>query len=206
MKGAVFLMKAKEVLSILRITRPTLTKYVKNGTIKVQVLPNGRYDYDEKSVYDFLNKNVDRKTVLYCRVSTQKQKQDLKNQEDLLKQFCFSNGIKINNVYKDIASGIDFEKRKDFFIMLDEIIAGKIDTVVITYKDRLSRIGFNLFTYLFQKYNCKIIIVSEIGSTKLDSEEIFEEIVSLLHCYSMKLYSNRRVKKLKEIIYNDKLS
>ena len=118
MKGAVFLMKAKEVLSILRITRPTLTKYVKNGTIKVQVLPNGRYDYDEKSVYDFLNKNVDRKTVLYCRVSTQKQKQDLKNQEDLLKQFCFSNGIKINNVYKDIASGIDFEKRKDFFIML----------------------------------------------------------------------------------------
>ncbi|WP_307994189.1 IS607 family transposase [uncultured Intestinibacter sp.] len=199
-------MKAKEVLSILRITRPTLTKYVKNGTIKVQVLPNGRYDYDEKSVYDFLNKNVDRKTVLYCRVSTQKQKQDLKNQEDLLKQFCFSNGIKINNVYKDIASGIDFEKRKDFFIMLDEIIAGKIDTVVITYKDRLSRIGFNLFTYLFQKYNCKIIIVSEIGSTKLDSEEIFEEIVSLLHCYSMKLYSNRRVKKLKEIIYNDKLS
>lgn len=206
MKGAVFLMKAKEVLSILRITRPTLTKYVKNGTIKVQVLPNGRYDYDEKSVYDFLNKNVDRKTVLYCRVSTQKQKQDLKNQEDLLKQFCFSNDIKINNVYKDIASGIDFEKRKDFFIMLDEIIAGKIDTVVITYKDRLSRIGFNLFTYLFQKYNCKIIIVSEIGSTKLDSEEIFEEIVSLLHCYSMKLYSNRRVKKLKEIIYNDKLS
>lgn len=206
MKGAVFLMKAKEVLSILRITRPTLTKYVKNGTIKVQVLPNGRYDYDKKSVYDFLNKNVDRKTVLYCRVSTQKQKQDLKNQEDLLKQFCFSNGIKINNVYKDIASGIDFEKRKDFFIMLDEIIAGKIDTVVITYKDRLSRIGFNLFTYLFQKYNCKIIIVSEIGSTKLDSEEIFEEIVSLLHCYSMKLYSNRRVKKLKEIIYNDKLS
>lgn len=206
MKGAVFLMKAKEVLSILRITRPTLTKYVKNGTIKVQVLPNSRYDYDEKSVYDFLNKNVDRKTVLYCRVSTQKQKQDLKNQEDLLKQFCFSNGIKINNVYKDIASGIDFEKRKDFFIMLDEIIAGKIDTVVITYKDRLSRIGFNLFTYLFQKYNCKIIIVSEIGSTKLDSEEIFEEIVSLLHCYSMKLYSNRRVKKLKEIIYNDKLS
>ena len=199
-------MKAKEVLSILRITRPTLTKYVKNGTIKVQVLPNGRYDYDEKSVYDFLNKNVERKTVLYCRVSTQKQKQDLKNQEDLLKQFCFSNGIKINNVYKDIASGIDFEKRNDFFMMLDEIIAGKIDTVVITYKDRLSRIGFNLFTYLFQKYNCKIIIVSEIGSTKLDSEEIFEEIVSLLHCYSMKLYSNRRVKKLKEIIYNDKLS
>ena len=89
--------------------------------------------------------------------------------------------------------------------MLDEIIAGKIDTVVITYKDRLSRIGFNLFTHLFEKYNCKIIVMSEIGSTKLDSEEIFEEIISLLHCYSMKLCSKRCVQKIKEDLFNENL-
>ena len=132
-------------------------------------------------------------------------KKDLMNQEELLKQFCFSNGLTINAIYKDIASGIDFENRKDFFAMLDEIIAGKIDTVVITYKDRLSRIGFNLFTHLFKKYNCKIVVMSEIGSTKLDSEEIFEEIISLLHCYSMKLYSKRRVQKIKEDLFNENL-
>ena len=198
-------MKAKDVLSVLRITRPTLTRYVKDEIIKVNVLPNGRYDYDEESIYKFLNKNVQRKTVLYCRVSTSKQKKDLINQEELLKQFCFSNGLTINAIYKDIASGIDFENRKDFFAMLDEIIAGKIDTVVITYKDRLSRIGFNLFTHLFEKYNCNIIVMSEIGSTKLDSEEIFEEIISLLHCYSMKLYSKRRVQKIKEDLFNENL-
>ena len=147
-------MKANEALSILRVTRPTLARYVKEGKIKVTVLPTGRYDYDEESIYKFLNKNVQRKTVLYCRVSTSKQKKDLINQEELLKQFCFSNGLTINAIYKDIASGIDFENRKDFFAMLDEIIASKIDTVVITYKDRLSRIGFNLFTHLFEKYNC----------------------------------------------------
>lgn len=198
-------MKANEALSILRVTRPTLARYVKEGKIKATVLPTGRYDYDEESIYKFLNKNVQRKTVLYCRVSTSKQKKDLINQEELLKQFCFSNGLTINAIYKDIASGIDFEKRKDFFAMLDEIIAGKIDTVVITYKDRLSRIGFNLFTHLFEKYNCKIIVMSEIGSTKLDSEEIFEEIISLLHCYSMKLYSKRRVQKIKEDLFNENL-
>lgn len=198
-------MKANEALSILRVTRPTLTRYVKEGKIKVTVLPTGRYDYDEESIYKFLNKNVQRKTVLYCRVSTSKQKKDLINQEELLKQFCFSNGLTINAIYKDIASGIDFEKRKDFFAMLDEIIAGKIDTVVITYKDRLSRIGFNLFTHLFEKYNCKIIVMSEIGSTKLDSEEIFEEIIGLLHCYSMKLYSKRHVQKIKEDLFNENL-
>ena len=198
-------MKANEALSILRVTRPTLARYVKEGKIKVTVLPTGRYDYDEESIYKFLNKNVQRKTVLYCRVSTSKQKKDLINQEELLKQFCFSNGLTINAIYKDIASGIDFENRKDFFAMLDEIIASKIDTVVITYKDRLSRIGFNLFTHLFEKYNCKIIVMSEIGSTKLDSEEIFEEIISLLHCYSMKLCSKRCVQKIKEDLFNENL-
>lgn len=198
-------MKANEALSILRVTRPTLARYVKEGKIKATELPTGRYDYDEESIYKFLNKNVQRKTVLYCRVSTAKQKKDLMNQEELLKQFCFSNGLTINAIYKDIASGIDFENRKDFFAMLDEIIAGKIDTVVITYKDRLSRIGFNLFTHLFKKYNCKIVVMSEIGSTKLDSEEIFEEIISLLHCYSMKLDSKRRVQKIKEDLFNENL-
>lgn len=198
-------MKANEALSILRVTRPTLARYVKEGKIKATELPTGRYDYDEESIYKFLNKNIQRKTVLYCRVSTVKQKKDLMNQEELLKQFCFSNGLTINAIYKDIASGIDFENRKDFFAMLDEIIAGKIDTVVITYKDRLSRIGFNLFTHLFKKYNCKIVVMSEIGSTKLDSEEIFEEIISLLHCYSMKLYSKRRIQKIKEDLFNENL-
>lgn len=198
-------MKANEALSILRVTRPTLARYVKEGKIKATELPTGRYDYDEESIYKFLNKNVQRKTVLYCRVSTAKQKKDLMNQEELLKQFCFSNGLTINAIYKDIASGIDFENRKDFFAMLDEIIVGKIDTVVITYKDRLSRIGFNLFTHLFKKYNCKIVVMSEIGSTKLDSEEIFEEIISLLHCYSMKLDSKRRVQKIKEDLFNENL-
>ena len=81
------------------------------------------------------------------------------------------------------------------YLMLDEIIDNKVERVVITYKDRLSRVGFDLFFHLFKKYNCEIVVMSEVGSEKLDSQEIFEEIVSLLHCYSMKLYSKRKVQK-----------
>lgn len=103
-------------------------------------------------------------------------------------------------VFSDVASGISFEKRKSFFELLDDVISGKVERVVITYKDRLSRVGFNLFYYLFQKYNCEIVVMSEIGSAKLDSQEIFEEIVSLLHCYSMKLYSKRKMQKIKEML------
>lgn len=196
-------MKANEVLRLLRITRPTLTKYVKEGLIKVKKLPNGRYEYDSDSVYSFFNKDVKRKTYIYARVSTSKQKPDLNNQIELLKQFCFTNGYAISGIYSDVASGISFEKRNDFFKMLDDIIDNKVERVVITYKDRLSRVGFDLFYHLFKKYNCEIVIMSEVGSEKLDSQEIFEEIVSLLHCYSMKLYSKRKVQKIKEVLTDE---
>ena len=108
-------MTAQEVLRILQITRPTLTKYVKNKKIKVTVKGNGRYDYDADSVYRMLNKDIERKTYIYARVSTSKQKADLDNQIQLLKTFCFQNGYVINGVFSDVASGISFEKRKDFF-------------------------------------------------------------------------------------------
>lgn len=193
-------MKAKEVLKLLRCSRPSLTKYLKQGKLKAKLLDNGYYDYDEKSVYDFLNKDISRKTVIYARVSTKKQKNDLKNQIELLKNFCFQNGYTINEIYSDIASGITFENRIDLFKLIDEIINNKIEKIIITYKDRLSRIGFDFFKTLFNKFGCEIIVISEVGSNKLDREEIFEEIISLLHCYSMKMYSKRKNNKIKELI------
>ncbi|MEW6558381.1 MAG: IS607 family transposase [Elusimicrobiota bacterium] len=193
-------MKAHEVLKLLRISRPTLTKYVKSGLIKIRVLPNGFYDYDKESVYKFLTKDINRQNYLYARVSTSKQKKDLENQIELLKQYCFSSGIQIHGIYSDIASGISFEKRKGFFELLDEVTNNKVNKVIITYKDRLSRVGFELFKYWFDKYNTEIHVISEVGNKKLDSQEIFEEIVSLLHSYSMKLYSSRKARKIKELI------
>ena len=85
-------MTAKEVLRVLQITRQTLTKYVKEGKLKVTVKGNGRYDYDADSVYTMLNKDIERRTYLYARVSAAKQKKDLENQVQLLKTFCFQNG------------------------------------------------------------------------------------------------------------------
>lgn len=194
-------MKTKQVLNLLKITRPTLTKYVKTNVIQVTLQPNGRYDYDDQSVYRFLNKNIERKIIIYARVSTVKQKKDLENQIELLKNFCFQNGLQINEVYKDVDSGISFEKRNDFFKMLDEVISNKVEKIIITYKDRLSRVGFDLFSHLFKKFGTEIVVISEIGSPKLDSQEIFEEIISMLHCYSMKLYSKRKNKLIQELIH-----
>lgn len=193
-------MKSKDVLNLLRISRTTLTKYVKDETIRTFTLPNGQYDYNDEDVYQKFNKGLERKTFIYARVSTPKQKKDLENQIDLLKQFCISNGWKIHGVYADIASGISFENRKQFFDLLSAIMKHEVERVVITYKDRMSRVGFDLFNFLFMQFNTKIVVISEVGNPKLDSEEIFEEIVSLLHSYSMRLYSRRKKKTVEELI------
>ena len=99
----------------MNIIRQTLTKYVKEKIIRVNVLLNKRYDYNDEDVYKFLNKDVTRKTFIYARVSTSKQKTDLENQQiSILKQFCFINGYVMLGIYSDIASDINFEKRYDF--------------------------------------------------------------------------------------------
>ena len=187
----VITMKANEVLNLLRISRKTLHVYASTGKIRFTVMPNGFYDYNDEDVYKLLNRDVKRKTVIYARVSTVKQKEDLEDQIQQLKQWCFMNGYTINGVYSDIASGISFGKRKEFFNMLDEITNYKVEKVIITYRDRLSRSGFDLFKHLFEKFGTEIIVISEAGNQKLDSEEIFNDIISMIHSYSMKLYSKR---------------
>ena len=121
-------MKANEALNLLRISRKTLHVYASAGKIRFTVMPNGFYDYNDEDIYKLLNRDVKRKTVIYARISTIKQKNDLNNQIEQLKQWCFMNGYTINAIYSDIASGISFDKRKGFFDMLDEIISSNISS------------------------------------------------------------------------------
>ena len=191
-------MKANKVLKILNVTRPTLVKYVKDGTIRTTTLPNGTYDYNDEDVYLKSGRTKERVSVIYSRVSTAKQKVDLENQEKTLINWCNANGIKIARSYKDVASGMNFD-RKQFMSMLDDILEYKVDAVYITYKDRLSRISFDMFQKLFGEFGCKIVVIIDTEDAKSNETEIFEEIISMLHCFAMKMYSKRRKKKLQLI-------
>ena len=189
-------MKSNKVLKLLNITRPTLSRYVKEKIVKYKVQPNGFYDYDEESVYKILNKSIERKNVIYTRVSTQKQKTDLENQKKIVEKYCIENGIKISDIYSDIGSGINFD-RKEFQRLLNDVVNHKISKIYITYKDRLSRVSFDMFKNLFSNFNCEIVVLNNIEDAQTIEKEIFNEIISLIHCFAMKVYSSRRKKKLK---------
>lgn len=191
-------MKSCKVLKYLKISRPTLCKYVKTGLISVKKLHNGYYDYNDDDVFRLMNKDLIRKEVIYCRVSTNQQKNDLLNQKANLEAFCLKNGIIVSDVYMDIGSGMNLD-RKEFKRLLDDIMDYKISKIYITYKDRLSRISFDIFKNLFDKFGCEIVAINETEDKRLIEKEIFEELISIIHCFARKVYSNRRQKKLKNL-------
>lgn len=196
-------MKSNEVLKLLKISRVTLCKYVKNGKIRVEKEPNGYYKYNDEDVYKILGKGDDgRLNVIYARVSTAKQKQDLENQIANNIAYLNSQGIKVDKIYSDIKSGMSLD-RKGFMELLSDVMDYKIKSVYISYKDRLARLSYELVTKLFNDYGTTIEIINNCESISLE-QELFEDIMQTIHSFSMKMYSKRRI--AKKLMVESKIS
>lgn len=195
-------MEYKDVHKLTRLHRNTIYKYAKQGKIRTTKINDKHLIYNDDDVYAIAGISPIRDIVIYARVSTAKQKKDLENQIETLKLFANSNGFVVNKIYKDIASGMSFD-RQNFKDMLFDVIEHKIKTVLISNKDRFSRVSFNMWKELFKSFNCDIIVMNDIlENNDNDDKEIFEDIISLIHCFAMKMYSKRRKNKLKLIEEN----
>lgn len=187
-------MKANEVLDRLGISRVTLCKYVKSGIIKADKLGNGQYNYDEESVYEFLGQKFDRKqkvNVSYSRVSTQAQKDQLKEQTLRIYNSCISKGIELDEQIEDIKSGMDAD-RKGFQRLIERVIKGEIGLLVIENKDRLTRFNFDTLQLIFKYYGTQIIVLNDIIDNRTYEQELTEDLISIIHYFTMKSYSHRR--------------
>lgn len=100
-------------------------------------------------------------------------------------------------VITDVASGLN-DNRKGMTQLIDLILEGKVNRLIITYKDRLTRFGYNYIKQICEKNNTEIIIVSSEEKDKTIEEELAEDIISIIHSFSGKLYGMR--KKVKEEI------
>ena len=195
-------MKYKEAEKILKVNRATIYRYVKTGKLRVTQISEHRYNYNDDDVFKLAGLTEERKAVIYARVSTTKQQKDLENQISTIRQYANSIGYKIDKVYSDIASGMSYD-RCEFKSLLSDVLSFKIKTIVISNKDRFSRISFNMWKELFESYNCNIIVMNDdIDSSESAEKEIFEDIISLIHCFAMKMCSKRRKNKLKMIKEN----
>jgi putative resolvase len=187
-------MKAKEAKKILNVTQVTLKNYVKQGKINIIKINDFHYEYNDDDVYRLIGiKKQKHKRIIvsYARVSNQPRKNDLKEQSNRIYNFSISKGLSLDKQFEDIKSGMSFD-RKDFKDMLKLIVEGKVEYIIIENKDRLCRFGFELLEELFKFYGTKIIVISEEIQNKTNEQELTEDLISIIHYFSMKSYSNRR--------------
>lgn len=186
--------KPKDFAELLGVSVKTLQRWDRDGILKANRTPTNRryYTYDQYLQFKGIQTENDiRDTVIYARVSTRNQKDDLQNQVKFLKQFCNAKGIIVNQCIEDFGSGLNYNRKK-WNRLLDEVMANKIKTIVISNKDRFIRFGYDWFEKFCEKFNTKIIIVN--NETLSPNEELVQDIISILHVFSCRLYGLRKYK------------
>lgn len=192
---------SSKICELCNITRPTLMAWRNSGKIKFIKFSDRKYLYDIDSVFG-QNDRADRINVVYSRVSNTKQQDDLKKQTQIITSYMVSNGVIPTTIFEEIASGMN-ENRPEFNKLIQLVIENKIDKVYISYKDRLTRFGFDYFRNLFSLFGTEIVILNSSREEDFQ-QELTQDLISIIHHFSMKMYSNRRkelklaVKKLQE--------
>lgn len=179
----------------LGVSIQTLRNWDKEGKLKpTYVTENGYRYYSEDLLNKFRNiKNVNKikkKNILYARVSTKNQKDELNRQIDNLKQYAYSKGYSFE-IITDIGSGINY-KKEGLLKMINLVECGEVDRIIVLYKDRLIRFGYDLIEYICKLNDTKIEIVD--NSTISKEQELTEDLIQIITVLSNKLYGARSKK------------
>ena len=187
----------------------TVQRWDNLGILKPNIYtPKGRKLYTHQQYLDYINQplivNNDYRTVVYSRVSSHSQKNDLITQIKFIEEHCSINQINIDDVYSDIGSGLNY-KRKNFIKLINEITTNKVNKIIIAHKDRLVRFGFEMIEQLCVDNNVELVIIND--EKQSPQEEMVNDLMSIIHVFSSRLYGLRTYKnKLKDIIELDEVS
>lgn len=189
--------KPGQIAKLLNVTPKTISNYCdKKILVAITDPETNRRSITAESLLAFLQeKNMvsqdgERSDAIYARVSTAKQKDDLVRQIDHLKIFAVDHNPKNLIVKSDIGSGLN-DNRKELNQLINLVQNDKINRIFIMYKDRLTRFGFNYIKQICDFHNTEIIIVSNEEIDKSLSEELAEDIISVIQSSSDKLYGMR---------------
>lgn len=183
-----------EFANKLGVTTRTLRRWEATGKLIAKRRPSGHRYYDESDVRCYFGyKEEDRHVVVYCRVSSNNQKNDLISQITAMEQFCLARGIAVDEWIKEIGSGMNF-KRKAFLSLISRIQLGEIKLLIIAHKDRLARFGFDYFQTMAQNNGCEIIVVNQESLSP--EQEMVEDLMAIVHTFSCRLHGLRKYQKL----------
>lgn len=187
--------KPKEFAELLNVTVKTLQRWDREKTLVANRTPTNRryYTYDQYLQFKGIGRDADsRKIVIYTRVSTRNQADNLENQVDFLQNYVNAKGLIVDEVIRDYGSGLNYNRKK-WNQLLGEVMENKVKMIFVSHKDRFVRFGFDWFERFCNKFNVEIVVVK---NDKLSPhEELVQDIVSILHVFSCRLYGLRKYKK-----------
>ena len=189
-------------------TTKTLRNWDKNGKLKpVRVEDTGYRYYSQEQLNHFLGlkleKQINKKIIGYCRVSSHKQKDDLERQIENVKTYMYAKGYQFE-IITDIGSGINYNK-KGLNQIIDMVTNSEVEKIVVLYKDRLIRFGYELIENLCNKFGTTIEIID--NTEKTEQQELVEDLVQIVTVFSCRLQgkrANKAKKMIKELIEDDK--
>ena len=191
-------MRPHEFAKEIGVSVETLRRWDRTGKLKAKRTPsNHRYYTDEDLAYAKGLKPISESRFIkvYCRVSSQKQKNELTNQRLAMEQFCLARGYAVDEWIEEIGGGLNF-KRKKFLRLIEDALSGKIEVIVIAHKDRLCRFAFDLIEQLLSKRGCLIVVAN--AESLSQRAELLEDLMAVVHCFSCRLYGTRSYRKEKE--------
>ena len=186
-----------KVAKQLNKSAQTLRNWEKTGElIPAYKTKSGYRYYTEEQINKLLGvEERERVTIGYCRVSSRKQQDDLKRQTENMRNYLCAKGYKFE-IITDIGSGINYNK-VGLNILLDKVIKGGVDKVVVLHKDRLLRFGFELVENLCKRYGTSIEVVN--NTPKTEEQELVEDLVQIITVFSCKL-QGKKANKMKKVI------
>ncbi len=193
------LLRLCEAAELLGVSVDTLRKWDRLGKIKTIRTPGGHRRIPLSEIEKILGKNFKRRIrcAIYARVSSHSRQQDLERQITILKQFAQEQGWLIIDIIKDIASGLK-ERRRGLKKLFNLVIRKRIDIVLITYKDRLTRFGFKYLEEFFRSYGVQIYILLD-KPEKSELQELIEDFVAIIASFAGRIYG-RRSKRILELL------
>ncbi|ADV65433.1 IS607 family transposase [Desulfurococcus mucosus] len=190
------LLRPSETCRILGVSYSTLRRWISEGHIKAIRTVGGKYRIPYSEVERLLGLKPEVKevrAVIYARVSSADQRNDLERQTQYLFQYCATKGYRVVEILTDIASGLNTERRV-LRRLFDLVTNRSVDVVVVAYKDRLTRFGFEYLEYFFRKFGVRIEVA--FGEEPKDAmQELVEDMIAIIASFAGKLYGMRSHKK-----------
>jgi putative resolvase len=173
----------------------TIQKWDRLGILPAKrTITNRRYytDAELASALRLPRLQKERRTVAYCRVSSQAEIPDLQNQKAALQDYCEQRRIQVDEWIMEVGGGLNFE-RKQFLKLVDAILAGEIECVVLAHQDRLARFGYKLLSHVCRTHQCSLVVMNT--ETLSPEQELVQDLITITHCFSSRLYGLRNYRK-----------